>query len=202
MDLHSIVDNLSKKKPIIRSENELLQYLYYEVLQEGFKCFKNSTLLGRKVDLLIKDENEDVYYAVHLRDKTEKLSAHLNGNDYELKKHGATLVSRYDFLKDIECLEKIAHPGKVIGYGLLLTNDHSYWTKPQKVNAFDAAFHIYDDRNITGELKWASGTSLGTRKKREDPIRLKSTYNCKWKSYSHVSNEKNGTFEYLLLEVK
>lgn len=63
MDLHSIVQNLSKKKPIIRSENELLQYLYYEVLQEGFKCFKNSTLLGRKVDLLIKDENEDVYYA-------------------------------------------------------------------------------------------------------------------------------------------
>lgn len=70
------------------------------------------------------------------------------------------------------------------------------------MNAFDAAFHIYDDRNITGELKWASETSLGTRKKREDPIRLKSTYNCNWKSYSHVSNEKNGIFEYLLLEVK
>lgn len=198
VNLHTSIQNLSKRKPIIRSENELLESLYHEIGQEGFNCFKNSTLLGEKVDLLIEDINEGVYYAIHLRNKTAKLTY----QDSVLKNHGAQLQGRYDFLKDIECLEKITHSGSVIGYNILLTNDHSYWNKPNKINALDAAFHIYDERIVTGELKWGDETALGTKINRTDSIHLKNTYKCTWNQYSYVSNRKNGTFEYLLMEVK
>lgn len=198
MNLHTSIKNLSKRKPFIRSEKELLESLYHEIDHQGYKCFKNSTLLGEKVDLLIEDDNKGIYYAIHLRNKTAKLTY----QDSVLKNHGAQLQGRYDFLKDIECLEKLTHSGSVIGYNILLTNDQSYWNKPKKINALDSAFHIYDDRIITGDLQWGDETALGTKINRTDSIHLKNTYTCTWNLYSSISNDKNGTFEYLLMEVK
>lgn len=74
VNLHTSIKNLSKRKPIIRSENDLLESLYHEIDQQGYRCFKNSTLLGKKVDLLIENVNKGVYYAIHLRNKTAKLT--------------------------------------------------------------------------------------------------------------------------------
>ena len=45
-----------------------------------------------------------------------------------LRNDGVQDLGRYDFIKDIERIERIAaHVPQAEGYALLLTNDSSYW---------------------------------------------------------------------------
>jgi hypothetical protein len=201
MNVEKILKSLAHKKPIFRSEKELQYALSDEIESLGFKCQRNGTVLGSKVDILVED-SDGGYFAIHLRNKTAKFSATVKGALYELKQHGAQDQGRYDFLSDVEALEKLTRGrSDVKGYVLLITNDHLYWTRPIKVSSVDEDFHLHDTRKITGELQWSMDASKGTQRNREDKIHLDKEYKCEWKRYSYINSNQNGTFEYLLIEV-
>ena len=85
--------------------------------------------------------------AIELKYKTRKLKLLRDGESYALRDHGAQEWGRYDFLKDIERLERLcALPNARAGFAVLLTNDGSYWEDRARRTTTDAAFQLHEGR--------------------------------------------------------
>ena len=109
-----------------------------------------------------------------------------DNEEFQLTDQSAQDTRRYDFCLDIARLEGIIKGGKATdGYGILLTNDHLYWSPPRKTDANDADFVIYEDRVINGILAWSARAGAGTTKGRETPIEIRGRYMAKWREYSN-----------------
>ena len=52
-----------------------------------------------------------------------------------------------------------------------------------------------------GKMAWTNRASRGPDKRQKKPIRLKGSYDCIWRDYSHPGKEKFGLFRYLMVEV-
>ncbi|MGX1901616.1 hypothetical protein ACT3HK_09660 [Thermolongibacillus altinsuensis] len=125
----------------------------------------------------MEDPNSEQQYALYLMNKLAGLIIKQENQLIELKHHGAEDCGRYDFLKQVEKLEKITTGrDNIKGIAILLTNDHLYWSEPTRANTVDSYFRIHENRILTGELKWLEHASAGTTKGREDSIVIKGTY--------------------------
>ncbi len=99
--------------------------------------------------------------------------------------HGAQDLGRYDFLSDVQRLEKFlyskTYPAQK-AYAVLLTNDHNYWQQPPHMarETIDAEFRIHEGAIISGERKWGLGAGAGTTRFRERPIVLRGRYEMQW----------------------
>ena len=106
---------------------------------------------------------------------------------------------------DIRRLEQIVYDSGMAkaGFAVLLTNDPSYWESPQQgwEDRTDGAFRVHEGRVIKGEMKWSERTFEGTKKGKEDPIKLKGSYDVNWRNYSILKEDKYGKFRYLVVEV-
>jgi hypothetical protein len=67
-------------------------------------------------------------------------------------------------------------------------------------NAKDKSFRIHEGEILKGTLRWTTGTSEGTIKGREEPIKLRGKYTLNWRDYLDLKT-KNGLFKYLLIKV-
>lgn len=154
------------------------------------------------VDFLIQFPDRNI--AIELKYKTCKLTMELEGETYNLAGHGAQVIGRYDFIKDITRLEDItAKCDNCEGYAILLTNDSAYWKKRNKRadGKVDEAFSLTDKRILSGRLDWAENASDGTKKNREKGHQLLGTYNLDWIHYSDATKESHGQFRYLAVHV-
>ncbi len=198
LDIHSIMRGLAEKRPVFHSEADF---------QSALKQQIRETVPGSEVLLEwkpIEDENlhVDVWIPSHgVAIELKYFTYPFNGK-HELGEF-KPVESRYDFLRDVERVERIVHqPGDTKrGYAVSLTNLRALWTTPspgwRQTN--DAAFRIHCGREINGELKWSSKNK---RQYRTDPIHLKGSYTTKWRNYSCAGPEKNAHFRYLAIEVK
>jgi hypothetical protein len=124
---------------------------------------------------------------------------------FKLKTQDALNNGRYDFIKDIERLERVVDEKRAdSGYAVLLTNESAYWTGAADREAVDADFRIPDGRWLEGKLRWRSTskspkTSHGGR---EEPIKLRGKYAVKWKDYSPPITAKNGLFRFLAISIR
>jgi hypothetical protein len=192
---------LAQKHPFFSSK-EAFKNSFKHQLQEKFRVIENKDFHGCVVDLWVEDPNSEQQYAIYLMNKLAGLTIKQENQFIELKHHGAEDCGRYDFLKQVEKLEKITMGrDNVNGIAILLTNDHLYWNPPTKSHTVDSYFRIHENRVLTGELKWLEHASSGTMKDREAPIVIKGTYKLQWQHYSTVSNEKHGEFCYLAVHV-
>lgn len=141
--------------------------------------------------------------AIELKYRTRNLERKHNGESFYLRKQSACDISRYDFLKDIQRLESLSgFSDAKAGFAVFLTNDHLYWTGPTREGTVDAAFSLRGepDVQIQGEMTWSERASAGTKRDREEPIRLKGAYEAQWQDYSRVPGERYGEFRYLMVE--
>jgi len=201
MQIEEVLKNLSVHKPYFKSEKEFQLTLSNQIEKVGLITGVNSSYLGQKVDILVKDPNKnDISHAIQLRHKTAYLSMH--DGSIVLKNHGAQDQARYDFIKDIKSLENIKKGDKnVKGYAIILSNDPKYWQHPTKLNSVDEDFLIYEGKLLYGNLKWSPHASLGTKLKREENIELSNEYKCIWGSYSSINLKGNNVFRYLVVEI-
>lgn len=144
--------------------------------------------------------------AIELKYITQQLKWKGISEDFSLSKHSGHPQKRYDFLKDIQRLEQVAKDLECkIGFAILLTNAHGLWDPP-KGNGWktttDAAFRFHEDRKLTGALIWSAQASDGTKKGREEPIRLNGSYHMNWWDYSSLGTRRNQQFRYLAVLVK
>jgi hypothetical protein len=195
--ISEIMVGLSKSRPLFRSESDLRNALSSELSAKGYKCEKGKAITNSKVDLWVEG-NGGKTYAIQLRHKTAKLDTIFNGEEFQLKTHGAQDQGRYDYICDVVSLEKLVTANNnIVGFALLLTNDHLYWQEPTKTTSVDADFHLTENRVVSNELKWDQGASTGTKKDRETPLVLMNTYKWEWSHFSSVNSSKNGEFRYL-----
>jgi hypothetical protein len=202
---HSIMSILSTKRALFHSEADFQHSFAWEIhhyfpnsqirleLPWGDKDKKNH------LDVFTVVENENI--AIELKYKTRGLSVAVNQEIYVLKDQSAQDIGRYDFLKDIMRLEELSRQNNWIGFGILLTNDSSYWKVPITSNTVDADFRLHQNRLIQGDLQWGEKASPGTIDTRESPIVLRKSYLADWIDYSRPSLSSYGQFRYLIFRV-
>ncbi|WNS42038.1 hypothetical protein [Paenibacillus sp. MMS20-IR301] len=181
------------------SQLDLRDKLAARLRAEGYRVQLNLDLGQAKIDIWADNDHEAM--AIEVRYKTALLRTIFNGNEIDLKNQAAQDISRYEFLSDIEKLERVAiqKPGTK-GYALLITNDHNYWMKSSRTGSIDEAFRIHQRRLLHGLLSW-DGASAGTTSGREKVIQVKGQYRLNWQAYLTVGNGKNEQFQMLLVEV-
>jgi hypothetical protein len=206
VEVSEILAVLAKKRPLFHSEADFQHAFAWEIQQR----LPNASV---RLELPIQVENQflhiDVWVthqnqvlAVELKYKTRALSVEVDGEQYHLKSQSAQDIGRYDFIKDIQRIERISTASKsFMGYAILLTNDSAYWKKPANLNSVDANFRINDGRNLEGIFNWAESTSIGTKKNREQSLVLKNKHLVRWENYSQPSLGSYGLFRSLTIKV-
>jgi len=206
IDIKMMLAELSKSRPIFHSEADFQHALAWEIQKQYQNCsmrleFKPQHL-SERIYLDIWCAHEDAIMAIELKYKTRKLHVNFEEEIFDLLNQSAQDIGRYDFLKDIQRLERIVFDrNDIVGYAVFLTNDSAYWITPRNINTVDANFRIYQGRILSGELSWGSHASEGTMRGREETIHIKGPYNLNWQDYSEPSQESYGKFRYLLVKI-
>ena len=111
---------------------------------------------------------------------------------------------RYDFLKDIQRIERINAEcsSTYCGFAVLLTNDPLLWERRVPADTVDAEFHIYDGRRIgDSKMHWSNSASDGTKRSREEPISLSYSYVLNWQDYSLLGDKRAERFRFVAVTV-
>ena len=145
----------------------------------------------------------DMGIAIELKWGTQELKVKQDDGDFKLVNQGGQPLLRYDFVKDVSRLERVTADYKPAdaGFAVLLTNDPSYWNPQRKKDPVDKEFRIHEGAVIKGEMKWSGNTAEGTKDGREETIKLRGSYTCRWHPYLTIKGKKYGQFRYLAVGV-
>jgi hypothetical protein len=210
MDLSNIKQillELSKERQIFHSEADFQHSLACKFNEHkkalGIKEIRleRRSFIDEKNDyidiVLVTTDNKLI--PIELKYKTKKTPRlkDQNGEEFELKNHGARDLGGYNFIKDIQRIESFIKKyleNSDKGYVIFLTNDPSYLTLPKKSVCY-ANFSIHQSRKFGNEtLCW-----FGEKKSwQEEPIKLKGKYELNWEKYSSLEGQK---FNFILLEI-
>ncbi len=205
LQMTGLLDVLARNRPIFHSEADFQHALAWELHQMWRGC---SIRLEAKppdlesgIRLDIWAASKDAHVAIELKYKTRRLCVTVDAEAFCLAKQQAENLARYGFLKDIQRLEQVISETKAtVGYAILLTNDRLYWCRP-KQQTMDVDFRLQEGRKVSGTLSWRPDTAKGTKKGKEEPVVIGATYSLHWQDYSAPSQEPNGKFRYLLVQV-
>lgn len=206
LDLSSILQILSHKRPIFHSEADFQFALAWEIKQALPDChirleFPPPSDPSKSVDLLVRCG--EFVYPIELKYKSKLLSTNSKAESFNLKDHSAQDLGCYDFLKDLLRIESLARSldNFKAGFTIWLTNDPFYWQTPRNPSAGYAEFSVHDNAVKSGVMEWAEHLGAGTIKGREEALILDGEYQIKWKTYSNP-NVPNGLFKYALLTIQ
>jgi hypothetical protein len=147
------------------------------------------------IDLCVANEKREKCF-IELKYKTKEVRALI------LRGHSAQDVGRLEVLRDVSRLEVATDLEECsIGYVIILTNDHLYWTPPGNNSVNDYHYRIHDNVTLqSGLLPWNNGnTDLPHYMGNKGLVTLKKNYRTKW----YDSHEVNGSaFRYLVFEIK
>lgn len=207
LHIPQLMSQLALERKVFHSEADFQHAFAWE----AHKLLPNSRVrLETRVDTGTKVFHVDCWIsggtndlAIELKYKTCKFAIENKDEKYSLTNHSARDCGRYDFLKDVQRLEHILGPKSDFkGHAILLTNDSAYWEQARNLHTVDADFHLREGRIVTGELKWGSGASEGTKRGREEAIKLAGSYEVCWSDFSAFEPaRKFGKFRYLAIEV-
>jgi len=142
--MNATMKALAAKRPVFHSEADFQHALAWEIHQQRSTCqvrLEAPLPVGEKrghVDIWMSDDT--AFCAVELKYKTRRVRVEVNGETFDLLDQSAQDCGRYDFLKDLERLERIVSANDdIVGYAVFLTNDSAYWTQPTRTGTIDAA---------------------------------------------------------------
>ena len=190
-----VLSCLKKKRSIFHSEADFQHAFAWEIHEmlpfARVRLEKPVRVGQRSLHIDVWVNYKDVIVAVELKYKTRGLEVDADDEHYSLKNQGAQEFGRYDFLKDIQRLERVVDQYRdSIGYAVLLTNDSAYWQEPREEEPVDANFRLHDDRVVKGNLNWGEGAAIGARRGREQ-LQLQGRYQLHWSNYSFVEGHGN-----------
>jgi len=209
--INQIMDKISRLRPVFCSEADFQHALAWQLHMENhnFKIrleypISPEQAKDEDLDILVFEGKREI--AIEVKYKTAPFFAPIDGELFLLKSQGAQDQGRYDFLKDVQRLEKyLSDKPNSIGYAIFLTNDRSYWRPSRNQSTVCDEFRITEGRQISGSLNWGLNAGKGTIKNRELPIVLKHSYECKWLEYSNIEKQEyvqgSTQFRYLLFSV-
>ena len=205
LDIRSLMTGLAEIRKVFHSEADFQHALAWHIHQT---MPKSQIRLEFPVPVEHRKMYVDLYLpglktAIELKYVTRSVELKHNGESFALLNHGAHPPRRYDFLRDIQRLERMCSELKLCeaGHAVLLTNDPLYWKPPGRQGTVDAAFRVHEGQEIQGKREWTDEVSPGTKKGREKPIQLKGPYCLRWQDYSDFSEKARGRFRYLAVSV-
>ena len=205
MDIREPLVELSRRRKIFHSEADFQFALAWEI-QKAYPTAKirleySPAHIEPRIHIDILVMIGDEWYPIELKYKTMGFITTCDGEVYKLKNHVAQDLGRYDFLKDVQRIERLQQsmPSFKKGYSLLLTNDLTYWKNTNRSGTVYEEFKLSENMIKTGMLSWASHAGKGTIKGREDSITLTGKYSICWENYSEFGNERSGIFKCLIL---
>ena len=208
LDIVGLMEKLAVRRKLFHSEADFQHALAWQIhmanpsrqVRLEFNVFPDDE---RAMVLDIWLPAEEI--AIELKYPRQQLDTVWNGERYVLKS-GAPDIERYDYLNDIQRLERVVKEyGAKVGYAILLTNNRGFWESPRSgwKATGDAAFRIHEGRQLPGEMAWSEHASLGTTSGRKEPIRLSGSYEMQYRDYSTLRRAtRNGKFRYVCVTVK
>ena len=196
LDIHKIMSDLSKHRPIFHSEADFQFALAWQIHKAIPNCEIRLEMPYRTsqgnwyLDIWL----QTMEIAIELKYRTKRMAAEKDGEYFFLKDHSGYSQGWYGFLKDIQRLEWVVADRKAkSGFAVLLTNDLNFWQS------------IHEGQRV-GESGWPEEASSRTTEGIEESIRLKGSYPLKWQYYSHWKNKEElfsvPRFHYLAVSVK
>lgn len=203
-DLDELIRSLADTRPVFHSEADFQHALAWHWKERSpsavVRLEYRLPFAGERsyADLWIRDGSRTTY--VELKYWTRALSVQQGEELFTLANQAAQDISRYDFIKDLERVERAVSAGlSNRGFVVALTNDQGYWSPPRP-GTVDAAFRLHEGRTLLGELAWAEHAGVGTTATRQRVLNLAREYRCHWQPYSDLEVPR-GEFRYLLVEV-
>ena len=133
IDIIALLKGLSSHRPVFNSEADFqhaLAWRLHELVPSAeirleYKPFPEERIY---LDVWV----HKIRTALELKYLTRKLVVEWAGESYALRDQAAQDISRYDFLKDVQRLERVVSSPNLarVGYALCLTNDSAYWKTP------------------------------------------------------------------------
>ena len=208
LDIHNLMTRLASRRPIFHSEADFQHELAWEIRATHDDCpvrLEFPPLPDERKKMALDIWMPSTKLAIELKYPTRKLNWTTDLGERFSLATGARDVARYDFLKDIQRIERIVEGNlpAYCGFAVLLTNDPSFWDpKKSRTDVVDAEFHIYEGRGIgDSEMGWSSRASDGTKRSREEPIKLSHSYALNWQDYSHFGKKPGEKFRYVAVAV-
>lgn len=206
IDLAAILKSLASKRPIFHSEADFQLALGMEIERQHPDAavrLEYKPFPGERVHLDMWIYHNGRWMAVELKYKTRHVSVNWQGERFELIQQGAQDLSGYDIWKDVTRVERIcAAFENVDGYVVVLSNDDSLWRRVStEDNTVGAAFRVFEGRQASGTLYWASHAGAGTMKTREDPLSLGNEYELQWQDYARLGPGQGETLRLLVIPV-
>lgn len=206
LKITEIMKNLAEDRPIFHLEKDFQLALSMQIqTKQGVQVrpehpFRDEEKKRKYLDIWIRNKK----VAIELKYKTQRLIIRHKNEDFSLRNQSAQDEGRYDFLKDVERLEKIIDDGQAReGFAVLLTNDPLYWTS-QGRDTTSFNFRLEKGRKIRKDekMKWKFPRAIPkSMKKRRKSIILRSSYELEWRPYYSFRKVENGRFKYLAVKV-
>jgi hypothetical protein len=204
-ELIAELQNLARVRPIFHSEADFQHALAWQ-LHERWPAarirLEYRPFPDEKVYLDLWFRLGEHAWAIELKYNSRKIDAEIGSERFSLITQGALDLLRYDYIKDVVRVERIAeHHPKVDGLALLLTNDPGLWLPPTSRITVDTQFKLNEGRELSGVLDWEPHTG-GTKTGRETPHQLRGRYNIHWQDYSEIPGQgASEQFRFLAIHV-
>ena len=202
LNIQDLMNALARDRPVFHSEADFQHALAWRIHEAIPDCeCRLECKPFRKKPMYLDIWLHGIDVALELKYLTRQLDIECKGEFFALRYQG-TQAARYDFLKDIQRLEKLRNlPNAKAGFAILLTNEPTYWKSPSHSNTVDEAFRLHEGRSISGERAWSEQASPGTIQGREEPIYLDGSYDLHWQDYSYLGERNNHRFRYLAVQM-
>lgn len=209
MDINFVLEQLLSEKRIYVSEADF-QFAFAWKIKE---LYPDATVrleyipwlfdVNMHIDIVVFDQGRMI--PIELKYKTKLINITINGEYLYLKNHSAQDVGRYDFLSDIQRLERLIESNLYPvddAYAIMMTNDAGYWNKSIRSGTVnppvDDEFRIHEGAVLAGNRCWKENAGAGTKKNRENPISLKGAYKVSWMPYEP---EDKCLFKYAVIKI-
>jgi hypothetical protein len=205
LDVAGTLAELAEVRPIFRHERDFQRAVARQVRlrhPQATVGLEAPSRPGNHLDVLIGLRNRRT--AIELKYLRTRFRGTVAGESYELAHHAAHNTRRHDVIQDVTRVETLLSAGYADeGYVVVLTNDRNYWLPSARADTNGDAFRIHEGRQFEGTLKWASRAAPGTTRNRDVPLVLAGRYECRWRDYSSVRDDRGkvAKLRYLLLAV-
>jgi hypothetical protein len=203
LDISSILSELAGSRPIFHSEADF-QHAFALALTKHASSVSVRLEVPFSFD---KPGATDIVArsggstsGIELKYLTRQLAFKSDGETFNLKAQGATVLRRYDVLKDVQRLERFNEQHGGPSHVVVVTNDPAYWNPSKRRCTIDSDFRLCEGRVVSGLCRWAETASPGSMRNREEPINLHGSYMIRWQPYANLE-VKNGEFRYLHISI-
>jgi hypothetical protein len=195
---------LGRTRPLFHSEADFQLALAWTIQQFYLTAairleYRAEHTVRSYTDIWVRDGSRA--FAIELKYLTRAYAIETDGERFSLSGQSAHDIRRYDVIKDLVRLERIASSNPdVAALLIVLSNDSAYWNDPRPGAQIDRAFRLHEGRQLSGELTWSAAAGAGTTKGREQPLILSGTYTLHWNDFADLGGA-GGSFRYLLVEI-